>query len=282
MTLDLLKKIIPYFIITSLLLFIFFIIHFIISYNILLLVITIIVELMCLSGMILYLFINLRTHINILERQSISLHSAIALSSITINPPVFFLRHAVAPDFVELIVEIIRRRNVCKVLELGCGTSSIYIASLLSDNDIKGQLICLEDNKDYADFIQLKLDKTIASGDSKQCLAKVIYTPLIFYKNMAMHFYDINLTDFEGSLFDLLLIDGPADVKMRRLSLPLLRKYLTDNAIVIVDDGDHLEVRNTIKEWLEGDPYLHAQYYNTVKGTWVLFKKDYAWEIPLP
>jgi len=248
MTLNILRKLIPYLIIVSVPLLILTLIYYYIANNNIILILATIAELVCLSGLLLYLFGNLRTHIDILERQCNALHSAIALSKIPLKKPAFFLRHSVSPDFVELMAEIIRRRNVRNVLELGCGTSSIYIASLLSDKDLKGQLICLEDNKDWADFIQLQIDKEVNTLDSKQCMAKVIHVPIIYYKNIDTNFYDINMIAFnDSSIYELLVVDGPADVKMRKAALPLLRKLLSDNALVIVDDGDHAVVRNTIK-----------------------------------
>jgi hypothetical protein len=233
-----------------------------------------------LSGLNLMLFRNLRMHIDIDHRQISAVQSAIALSRVNMPNPVFFINHAVSPDFVEIVAEVIRRMSVCNVLELGSGTSSTYIVALLSQIRGSGTLISLEENQDWATLVQSELD-TMVKADS--VTAQVCFAPLIPKNNEFLPFYDVESVNIEAlGPFDLMIVDGPGDVCLRRAAFSILGTFLSPSGIIILDDGDQEEIQESISSWVKQNPSWTAKYYATVKGTWVLWDKSKILTLPLP
>jgi predicted O-methyltransferase YrrM len=232
-----------------------------------------------LSALLLLLFFNLRKHIDLQERQTLALHSAIALTQIQLPRPAFFLRHAVAPDFVELVSEIIRRRGVRSILELGCGTSSLYFASLLAPQEDGGKLVCLENSTEWAQLVQTEIDRL----QQPQPGVRVAHAPLITLPEGGPEFYDLGQVPLEHDApFDLLVVDGPSDVNCRKAAFDILPRFLTPAAVIVLDDGREPAICNAVKDWLQASPGWSARYYDTVKGTWVLWQVESPLGIPFP
>jgi predicted O-methyltransferase YrrM len=83
-------------------------------------------------------------------------------------------------------------------------------------------------------------------------------------------------------LFDLLFVDGPASLYHRRAALPTLQPYLSESAVIVLDDGNHSVTQETVNTWLKAQPSWQAHYYDTLKGTYVLWSKTHPWALPLP
>lgn len=232
-----------------------------------------------LSGLLFILFHNLRLHTDILERQTFSLHSAIALhGGEGSNRPVF-LRHAAAPDFIELLAEIIRRRSITRVLELGCGTTSIYLTSWLPSAEKGGEIVCLEENLAWAQLLQSEIG--ILTRKDRP-LVTVIHAPLVPVPGFHT-FYDLTVADFNGKPpFEMLIVDGPSVAESRKGAFPLLRGFLSPSSVVVLDDGDHPSTHENVSTWLSQAPSWKSYYYPTVKGTWILWDTSYEWKLPLP
>ncbi|MBI5648834.1 MAG: class I SAM-dependent methyltransferase [Chloroflexi bacterium] len=250
------------------------------------LAITLLVTLVVVVVLNLVLFRNLRLHLDIIERQLTALQSSIVLSRVPLNRPASFLRHAAAPDFIEIISEIIRRRSISKVLELGCGTSSLYITSILKQTK-NASLLCLEDNLAWVRLVQSELDSLLKEDDegnsANATSANVLHLPLVAMHPGQLPFYDIGAVDIDKyGPFDLLVVDGPSEVRLREQVFPLLKGLLVPSAIVILDDGDLSEIRKAVTNWLEQEKTWQARYYRTIKGTWIMWNSEMNPSLLLP
>ena len=238
-------------------------------------------------GLVTILFLNIRLHVGNIERRLKSMQSAIMLSKTCTVKPVFFSRHAAEADFIELITEIIRRRKVSSVLELGSGTTTHYIANLLSSAKKEGILLSLEENSVWAQLVKSEIGiENIDRANNSMALVNVVYAPLMPYSDSNLLFYDMrflsNLARDKINKFDLIVVDGPGDVVHRRVAFDALRTVISDSTVMILDDGDHPHVRETVQLWLKKEPSLQARYYDTVKGTWIIFRPEAKTEMNLP
>ncbi len=235
-----------------------------------------------LMGFSLYLFQNTRTHVDRIERQLLAVEAAITLSKMLEGRPVFFGRHAVAPDFVQLVAEIIRRRNVVAALELGSGTTTHYLAALLPPAQNGGYLLSVEESPAWTRLVGAEID---ASKTDQRAKVELLCAPLVHEAGMNLSFYDLETIkakpDWQGR-FDLLVVDGPSDVRSRRIAYSMLKPLLSDAAVIVLDDGDHPYVRETVRVWLSREPFFRCKYYQTVKGTWVIYHADNCDGLPLP
>ncbi len=231
-----------------------------------------------LATVILLLFFNLRTHLDLVERQILALHSAVALTQVQLPRPAFFLRHAVAPDFIELVAEIMRRRGSRRILELGCGTSSLYFSSLLPCEAEGGVLVCLENSVEWAQLLQQEIEH-ISQPRPK---VRVVHAPLMTLPETGSEFYDLKQAALASdSPFDLLIVDGPSDMRLRKAAFDLLPGFLTPTAVIMLDDGRDPAIQSAVRTWLKLSAGWSARFYDTVKGTWILWNQK-SIGIPFP
>jgi predicted O-methyltransferase YrrM len=245
--------------------------------------------LICIVGFVVFIlglsiifFQNLRQHIDQIEKQLSSIQSAIGLSRVPVNYPVFLSRYSAAPDFVELIYEVIRRRPIERILEIGSGSTSIYISAFLRYRG-RGKLICLEENISWANLVQSEINLFLLER-VEEVIVKVIHSPLEYYPSLDTRYYNLDSANLdEEGPFDLLIIDGPGDLKLRWPAFSLIRKHLSPSATIILDDGDTDFIRSIVQTWKNQDQSLQTRYYPTIKGTWILFyKEEDSDELPFP
>ena len=114
-------------------------------------------------------------------------------------------------------IDLNKKYNIYKILEFGCGDSSIKIWNLFNKNVDKIIYYGFESNKKY-----------FPKHDG-------ITTFLYDEKNME----DINLGNFlNDTEFDLILIDGPNGEK-RKFWYSKLRNHVKESTIILIDDFNH-------------------------------------------
>jgi hypothetical protein len=232
-----------------------------------------------LGSLNLALFGNLRLHLDQTHKQILSIQSAIALSRVQLDRPVFFLRHAVAPDFIELTAELVRRSNASRVLEMGSGASSLYLAALLPSAENGGRLVCLENDRGWAGKMASELTNV---GSHNRASAQVIYAPLVTDGGSKSPYYDIGDHLESDPPFQLAIVDGPGDVTLRDGVFRCLMPYLSEEAVLLFDDGDHPAIKSMVGKWVKDNPAWSARYYSTVKGTWIVYNSSVQPLLPLP
>jgi SAM-dependent methyltransferase len=239
-------------------------------------------SLLMLGSMVLALAYNVRRHTDMIEREVLAVRSAMALHWVPINRLASFSRHAAAPDLIELVCEFIRRTSACRVLELGCGTSSLYITAILANFKGKTQLVCLEDSQAWTELVQSEIDGLLNELDGVVD-AHIIYAPLVPSGVTQKPFYELTGSELlRSGTFDLLLIDGPGEAGLRANAWPLLKHLLSVDSVVIIDDGNLVEIQRAVRAWQMADPAWQTRYYPTVKGTWVMWNRGHTWSLPLP
>ena len=177
---------------------------------------------------------------------------------------------AVSPDFcLHTIIHIMKKRP-SKILELGSGVSTILTGYALEKNG-NGRVLTLEHSDEY-----------IHSSQQDLCLhqvdhfARILLAPLKPYYDIegkTWHWYDLDEFSEEENSIDLLVIDGPpgnTQPLARYPALPLLWKYLTDTATIILDDTNRNDEQNIIQAWIKEFPGLHLSTIEAEKGMVIL------------
>lgn len=223
-------------------------------------------------------FKNLRMHLNIINHNLMATQAAVSLSRARINHPIFFLNHTVAPDFVQIVAELIRRFPVSNVLELGSGASTSYVSSLLEHFQGHGNIISLEDSEAWVLLVQREIDAL----NTPNVTTQVLHAPLKENKTGASY-YDIeSLKLLEVAPFDLVIVDGPGDVRLRTAVFTSLETYISPGTMFVFDDGYQPALREGIREWIKQHPGWKSREYSTVKGTWVVWNQEHRLLLPLP
>jgi len=166
---------------------------------------------------------------------------------------------AAAPDFLQIIAEIILDRKPETIVECGSGASTVLIGYL--------RIFSLENKNNFYE----KNKHLIARHNLKKYVS-IIHAPLVECKvnDNSYKWYDtVQITDLES--IDLLIVDGPTG--NRYPVLPLLFNQLSDNAFVIIDDCKREKDGKNVLRWLAEFPF-EAEWISTEKGTCILLRKQ--------
>jgi ABC-type antimicrobial peptide transport system permease subunit len=230
----------------------------------------------------LMLFLNVRKHFDSLHKTNRAILSAISISQLNLQEPTTFLNHAAYPDFIELVLELVRRYKPQNILELGSGSSTKYLTAYLKAQSSSARLISLEDSLGWTRLIQEEVERLNnrpdSPGNSDVTKNAVLHAPLISvggYNQYNYKNYNIEL----DVPFDLVVVDGPHNVRDRIQIFSEIEKLMADDVIVIFDDGAVDELRKAVKRWSQAGWY--TRYYDTYKGTWIMWRNA-SLEIPLP
>ncbi|MET0425324.1 MAG: class I SAM-dependent methyltransferase [Actinoplanes sp.] len=150
-------------------------------------------------------------------------------------------------DLLDLL-HLIRTRRPRLVLELGSGTSSVWIAYALEQ--LGGRLVSLDHDPGYAARTREALAAHGLTG-----VAEVRDAPLrpVDLDGRSFPWYDTAaLTDLDG--VDLLLIDGPpakTGPDARYPAMRVLEDRLADAATVVFDDANREDEQAAMRRWVE-------------------------------
>jgi len=157
-------------------------------------------------------------------------------------------------ELLECIWQLILEERPNRVLELGSGLSTLVMAYALEAAG-QGTLCSLEDHAGYA-----ARTRRLVREHGLDAYAEVIETRLERLTVDSDVPYWYALTDLSTDMpIDLLFVDGPSGhfhPKIRYPALPVLRNFLSDNAVVIVDDSHRWQESDMIHEWLAEYPEL--------------------------
>jgi predicted O-methyltransferase YrrM len=163
---------------------------------------------------------------------------------------------ALNPSDLLALLHLIEQRRPRVVLELGSGTSTVWIAYALER--LGGRLISLDHDPSYAEQTRTMLHAHGLAG-----VAEIRDAPLraIEVRGDAFDWYDAGaLTGVDK--VDLLLVDGPpgsTGPMSRYPALDMVRDKLSRHATVVLDDISRDDERETLRRWAEEDSRLRIE-----------------------
>lgn len=176
---------------------------------------------------------------------------------------------AAAPDLLLYLVEQIRSRRPALVVELGSGTSTLWLATALRTFGIPGRVVSLEHDPGYHEQTAQGLDR-LGLGD----FAEVRLAPLEQFtiQGETWPWYaEAAWRDLRGC--GLLFVDGPPGWSAplaRYPAVPLLADALIPGAAVLLDDHDRADEQAIVARWRRQHPTWSLERLAHRKGTAVL------------
>jgi hypothetical protein len=159
---------------------------------------------------------------------------------------------AASPDFLHVIIGLMRDRNPATILECSSGLSTLVVAAMCRLKGC-GQVFSLEHDPIYAERT-----RSLIRAHDLTAWAYVIDAPLIFItlKEWQGAWYDISglPTDLQA---DLLIVDGPPSTTAslaRYPALPMLRERLAAKSWIVIDDADRPDEREIKLRWMRAVP----------------------------
>jgi predicted O-methyltransferase YrrM len=177
---------------------------------------------------------------------------------------------AASPDFLVIVLRLIRQYQPQTVVELGSGVSSLISAYTLEGNT-SGQLISLDHEAEFAQITQETLQ-----AHQLDAWGRVIHAPLhpMTLNGQTYNWYDAAaLAPITG--IDLLIVDGPPSTLgtgARFPALPMLYEKLNPGAFILIDDAKRPDDSHNVEAWLAAYPLEVVQTLPNEKGAIILRK----------
>lgn len=155
-------------------------------------------------------------------------------------------------DLLE-VLHLVRLRRPQLVVELGSGTSTVWLAYALEQ--VGGRLVSLDHDEEYC-----AKTRALLSAHGLTGVAEVRLAPLteLTVDGRPFRWYDQEkLTDLRN--IDLLLIDGPPAATgpdARFPAMHTLESRLSPVATIVLDDANRPDEQEAIRRWTEAIPAL--------------------------
>lgn len=176
---------------------------------------------------------------------------------------------AIAPDLLLYLVRIVRQRRPRLIVELGSGVSTCWIALALRAFNVPGRLVSLEHLVHFHQ--QTRLQLRVCGAEH---LADVRLAPLneMTFEEETWSWYQPSAWyELEGC--DLLIVDGPPGTTRplaRYPAVPLLRRALCPDAVIVLDDYNRPDEQEIVARWKRQHPSWSLTALAHMKGTAVL------------
>jgi len=186
------------------------------------------------------------------------------------GPPLDYGGWAMDPHLGKTLAQIIARHEPESILECGSGTSTVFMAQCLKREITGGHVVALEHLERFAGETRQLLKEHKVEEYGEVITASMEQRSVDGRKQP---WYGVDLHQLEEKCpIDLLVVDGPpgdTSPRARFPALPLLHEYVSDDCIVILDDGDREEEVGIAKEWAQIFD-MEETYIPGGTGAWVL------------
>jgi len=178
---------------------------------------------------------------------------------------------AMDAHLAETIARLLLQERPQLVVECGSGASTLLVASCLEKLGSDRRIIALDHKQKYAD-----ITRSLLKQHDLNERGKVLTAPLEPWQlnGRTLPWYGLDLDVLPDQKIDMLVVDGPpgeSGPQARYPVVPALRERLSNECIIVLDDGDRSDEREAAYQWaaeLDGD----LEYAGGPKGTWILHR----------
>lgn len=174
-----------------------------------------------------------------------------ALDRLGIDVAFYPLRSAANYSYFYLLVRIVEELPVKRILELGCGQSTLLLDQLAKHKPVA--CMSFEHDPGWLDRIGKQLEHV-----------ELVHSPLV-RRTILGHLtcaYDTSPIANQGK-FDVLLVDGPQGQRRRSRwgALEIIENWLADDFVIVFDDAERRGEQQTIARALQLLDALGRRYH---------------------
>lgn len=153
------------------------------------------------------------------------------------------------------IAEIVAQLRPRLVLELGSGSSTVLLARQCASLGSEARIVSVEESQIFAARTRRLLRRYNLLDRVSIVVSPVVRTRIGPWLGYCYEMPEVGIASaMAGERAELALIDGPMSAwtmrgDCRYGTLPLIRRWLADGALVIVDDASRRRERNIIERW---------------------------------
>lgn len=179
---------------------------------------------------------------------------------------------AIEPVHIQVLLNMLDEIRPKRILELGCGVSTLVIAAWLKENS-DGRLVSIEHSWNWTEHIRREAQQY---GVQNQVDIRLSPLKLMECLGRNVTWYEPELVAACMDGIDFVLVDAPPaiDPLARLPAIPTIHSKLSPKAVVLLDDGNRLGEQRIIDYWLKAYPDLEAELLVSASGLWVLRRKQ--------
>ena len=182
---------------------------------------------------------------------------------------------AISEDYAYDLVQYAMIHRPKVVLDLGTGTTTALLGKVAEELKKAGhdmRVISVDSDEKW-----LVDTKKILETMKVDEFVELVYAPII--ETEKGKYYDPQkvFTAIGVKKIDLLTIDGPpgsTQKEARYPAMPFFKKFLSDDAVVLLDDGGRKDERVIAERWGKEFPEWEFEYKPYMKGGFVAYKKE--------
>jgi predicted O-methyltransferase YrrM len=196
-------------------------------------------------------------------------------SYFNIRLPIVLGARAIEYDLANILIDEMIGNPRRTILELGSGKSTAVLAAFAAALNNDCEIVSVEGDQHHFVATTNELAKLGISSNNLQLLVAP-------YKEVSLNgrewrWYDLSCLESIKKPIDLLLVDGPPgdmQTMSRYPALPLLWNKLSNDCVIVLDDGDRPDEKQVARQWLKDFSQLQAEFIDTYKGTWIFRKSE--------
>jgi len=176
---------------------------------------------------------------------------------------------AATPELSAFLLKTIQKYRPATIVEIGSGITTLISGYSLEKFNIDGKIISFDHDPLFA---SKTVDEIKLHGLSDKAEIRVAPLEKVTIENEEWLWYSTDKIKFDQSI-DLVVVDGPpvkTQKNARYPAMPLLYKYLSENAVVIMHDTNRSEESAIIKVWEEKFEDFSVEKFHTEKGITLL------------
>jgi predicted O-methyltransferase YrrM len=175
---------------------------------------------------------------------------------------------AISPELAATLVTLVRTHEPDVIVELGSGASTLVMGYAVEQQG-KGRVISLDHSAKYG----AETRKDLAMH-ALQDWTEVRHAPLtsIQQRGKTWSWYDLDAIEKNLSI-DMVVIDGPpreTGPMARYPAVPALYEYLSDDAVVVLDDAYRKDEKGILDRWMSDYDDFELVIHESPSGTAVL------------
>lgn len=177
---------------------------------------------------------------------------------------------ALGPGGLVYLLHVIERDDVQVAVECGSGTSTLWMALAMREKG-SGKVISLEHSEEYARRTRAALEEHDLTEWADVRVCPLVATPT---PRGEFQWYDVERAELPKKL-DLVLVDGPPGATgphARYPAGPLLGSRVRPGGLIVMDDADRPDERETVGFWLQSEPLV--QLPSPDRGVAVLIVRE--------
>ena len=175
---------------------------------------------------------------------------------------------AISPELAATLVTLVRTHEPDVIVELGSGASTIVMGYALEQQG-NGRIISLDHSAKYG----AETRKDLAMH-ALQDWTEVRHAPLTSFEQKGRQWSWYDLAAIEDDLsIDMIVIDGPpreTGPMARYPAVPALYGYLSDDAVVVLDDAYREDEKEMLDRWMRDFDDFELDIHESPSGTAVL------------